>query len=454
MVDVPSRTEFDSLAARVTKIEEGGGPPEPPSGVRPARIATVAETIGYNCFPNGQDGSGRDGTNTAEAIIAATRRLTGGTGMGMSCRFYENGSRDRSVPLEVSRELPNVLWTVCHSQGATAESVIEVADALRAARCLDFVSGPNEPNMRLDQGGTALPPDQALAIQRALSNHFRPKQILVASPSVADQGGDYLGAYWGGLLNAACAASDLADGHAYPNSGAPSRDMWRRTGMLTQAGMPLRRVLSETHVGLYNRYPYPDPTDVDYQTEMARLDALLAHLTLCTLLAGAKHYRVKAMQHFSLYDYDGFRPVGLFQGHDPSKPTAIAKAIAAFFKTCTDASPDRNKFKVVPFPVSVRGMPPAWAGNEGNVMSGGGQWMPCQGDDGTDYVILWNEQDDLDFTTRWHPEVSFGGSMSQIEDVPITNPISEDPTPVAVYHDKSSVVVDMGTEVRVLRVRP
>lgn len=435
-IDV-TRGEFNDLLARVAIIEANCPEGLTSQPLDPYRVAHVLEPYGFNCFPDDQDQAGAG--NTPESIIAAATFLTGGVeGAGLTCRFYEKGTRDRATVLAVSRAMRGVRWVPCIAQGGTVASIVEVAEALRAANALAFVGSLNEPNMLESQGGTEKTSAQALAIQTSLYNHFHPRGVRVASPSCADKDGNYLEDYWGTNLTALTAVCDITEGHHYPNSGASNRDMWRRTGKLVASGMPPTCTIGEYDGGLYNT-----------GTPSADLKALWA---VCSLITGALYYQMIGFQAYSLYDYQNIFAVGLFENGDPTQPTPTAWAIHNLFAVCGDGSRERRRFTKRPLQVEVTGMPASWTENQGAVNSGGGQWMFLQDNNGNDYVLMQNQQDALSGSTDT-VTVKVGQNMATVDEYLINGPTDLVPVPANSYTNVSTVQVDLATEMRVLKMR-
>lgn len=196
------------------------------------------------------------------------------------------------------------------------------------------VEGVNEPNNgRVQMGGQAVPVATCLSIQQRLWAAAHPAGVTVLGPSVVDTGSNsYLSDYMGASLVAFAAAMDWVPGHDYPNSGAPGRDMARRSDYLTSTiGRP--SAITEYHGLLYNNVGYdPRPERAAYFEQLA------AYYMVDSMLLGPQH-RLKLLQPWSMYDYNGFgMPVGLFKNFDPAQPSMSALVLQAMWQLCKDTS--------------------------------------------------------------------------------------------------------------------
>lgn len=410
------------------------------TGTQALRSADVLGIYGANFFPNGQDGSRDAGTNTAAAFEQAIRYWTADTGADTTNRIYDDGpgSDQSPIPIAVSLVLPATKWCLAWAQKSTIASMVASGDNLRAAGCLAFIEGPNEPNNSLGAGGTGLTAAQCFAACKGMWDHFHPLGVKVATASVIDTASDtYVQDYWGTRLAAAIARSDYYNGHDYPNSGSPTNDLWRRTGMFVDAGWPVGGVLPEFHSLLYNG-------SIVNET-------LGALWELATLFSGVKYYGLKSFEHYSIYDYKNFgKPVGLFHGFDPTNPRPVAKAIHNLFSICGDAATRRHTFPATKLAYTLTGMPAAFAGPTGPA-SGGGQDLLLQLDDGTFRLCLWNDQNALNLGHTDTVTVTFPVPHDVI-DTSLTNPMTDSPTPIQTLSGVLSVTVNLTTEFRVLAI--
>lgn len=434
------------------------------SGVTAFRIADLLEGFGANFFTNAGQGDGS--TKTVPVFTYAIDYWTAKNGMGSRAnRIYCTGADESALPVGVSAIRPAVTWGVAATafgvppNAADMSALFATADALLAGGALAWVEGVNEINGDLGLGMTA---GQGLVVQQALFDRYQADTIVLETALIDSSSNTYTADFWGGDLGAAIAATEQFNGHDYPNSGSPSEDMWRRSGMIVSEGMPSPGAITEFHPALYNFGATPAPDD-----------ATQAYWTVCALLTGYKWFDVRALSFWEVFDYNsanfpnnanldntiphvdaGFTPVGLFSNFDtPLTPRGAAKAIRGLFLRCTDAAGDKLTFAPPARHITVTGLPPAWASIWGGLPSGGGQWMYCAGTNGLEYIFVWNEQDTTNFTTAAAVNVNFGGTVFSATDYSITHPASGAPVAIQSPTNVSSINMSLLTEVRVIVIR-
>lgn len=368
--------------------------PGDPTGTVALRIADVLEGFGANCFPNAQDGNPAGAyTSTMTANhVSACQYLTASTGMGLTNRVYiddNNPSSQGSFCTGVSTQIPSVHWSVCSTSGnqTTAQTVL---DACAGFPCLAYAEGINEPNNGgVHANGQPVPVATTVAFQQFEYNRYQPQGISVAAASVIDTNSStYEQDYYGTSLNTEVQATTDWCGHDYPNSGAPSEDIYRRSAMIDTMGWgSLPGIISEFHPLMYNG---------SYANNS--YDSTAGYWTLCALLASYLYYKTDALIWFSMFNYVNSSganvfPVdcGLFSNFDPTQPKPTAMVIHDCFDVCTDAAANSHTFQPSELNYTVAGLPPAWAG-DGGINSGGGQQALFQGSDGTFYLFLWDEE--------------------------------------------------------------
>lgn len=426
------------------------GLPGDPTGTVPKRIADLLESFGVNCYPNGQDGAGagyNSRTDTIASYVTGLTYLTGGTGMGLTNRVYGDGSSSANETAQVSfctgvsAQMPNVKWCACWQW--TNASMDTITQGLVSAGVCKFAEGPNEPN---NSSQTNLTAAECVSAEQNLYTDFS-ASVPIAAASVIDTGSNtYEADYYGSLLTEAIQASTYWNGHDYPNSGAPSNDLWRRTGLIAGEGFPVSGVITEYHSLLYNT-----------STAQAGGDTLSGYYLVCGLLAAFLYFNTVAFIWYDMYDYgynlsppDYAYPVGLFEDYSPTTPRYPAQVMHNFFALCADASATRHTFAPSELNYTVTGLPAKWAG-DGGIASGGGQQALFQGSNGTFYLLIWNEQNALATGTTETVTVTFNNvKMASVVDYSLTNGITVPATPIASYTNVGSLTMNLTTEVRLL----
>lgn len=232
----------------------------------------------------------------------------------------------------------------------------------------------------------------------------------------------------------------MANGHNYPNSGSPSRDVAGRSDDLKTAyGGKATAGVTEFHPLLYN---------FGFQSLGF---AGNAYYLACAWLSGYKHHGLKALTWWCLYDYNGFFPVGIFSGNDsgaPTRPTLAAYVARAICNICKDTSgATRTSFQPGMLAFSISPSLPA-----GYNAWSGGQTLLCQSASSGQYVLfIWNEQDNPGGATPTYT-VSFGGVRTRVREYQIT---ATPTTSLSALQDRSSVAsiaITLGAEVKALLI--
>ena len=431
------------------------------TGVQAGRIADFLETIGVNCFFNNQDGAigYEDYPNTptnaqiANGYITGLQYLTASTGMGLTNRIYTDGTSTATendqinICTLISAALP-VKWTSCWSWTNAATQT--VVNGLISAGILAFAEGVNEPN---PGGNTNEPVADALTQQAFVWSTWNATQ-QVAAPSAVDNGSNtYEADYYGSSLATVAGQCTLWNGHNYPNGGAPSNDIYRRTLLIgANIGFPANGVVTEFHSLLYNT-----------TAAQSAGEPLSCYYLACAWLAGYIYYNVKALIWFDMFDYQYNAssppfayPVGFFNQYNSSSPRDAATTVHNFFLFCADAATTRHTFTPGKLNYTLSGLPAKWTGSYGGITStqasGGGQSALFQGSSGTFYLFVWNEQNALALGTTATVTVTFNSeAMTKVVDYSLTNPAgTANPAPIQTLTGVSTVTMHLTTEVRVL----
>lgn len=432
------------------------------TGTQAGRIADFLETIGVNGFFNNQDGAigYNDYPNTptnaqiAAGYVTGLQYLTANTGMGLTCRIYTDGTSTTTENDQVNictiiqASMPNVRWTSCWSWTNAATQA--VVSGLISAGILAFAEGVNEPN---PGGNTNEPVADCLTQQAFVWSTWNATQP-VAAPSCVDNGSNtYAADYYGSNLSTVAGECTLWNGHNYPNGGAPSNDIYRRTLMIgSNIGFPANGVVTEFHPLLYNT-----------SAAQSAGETISGYYLACAWLAGYMYYNVKALIWFDMFDYQYNAtsppfayPVGFFNQYNSSSPRNAAIVVHNFFLFCTDAATTRHTFTPGKLNYTLSGLPAKWTGSFGGVTStqasGGGQSALFQGSNGILYLFIWNEQNALALGTTTTVTVTFNDeAMTKVVDYSLTNPAgTANPAPIQTLTNVTTVTMHLTTEVRVL----
>lgn len=383
--EVPTKAEFDALAARVAALEQGQSPPEPPSGSgEPARrVADLIETFGVNTFSS-MDENNVWGSWPADyrpaSVLAALRYMTEGTGFAFRLREYHYAGRvdmQRAWLREIVAAIPATQVTLCVGANGSPDDVPTMCSLADDPGCgVVWIEGLNEPNT--DFGSGQVPVASTKAIQDAVWSE-RTGDVTILGPSIVagtPHPEGWITGYCGDDLDAICAAMTYGNGHYYPpaNPGiygtGYSVDEYV-IGLATAYGHSIQ--LTEFHPTLYSSEGN-NPGQPGWSGERD------AYFTLLTLLRCAGNPSV-GLWWYALFDYGSTYTCGLFPKSGQDEPRPAATALRNLCQICADPSPLNRTFSPGALDLSVAGLPEEDA------------WDLYQASDGRFLLALWRAAD-------------------------------------------------------------
>ncbi len=253
---------------------------------------------------------------------------------------------------------------------------------------------------------------------------------------------NYINTYYGSTLPQINALCDVGNSHIYPNHGSPASEGDRLTVGVWQKFGKTKGLITEFGPKHYQQETVPD-------------DPTAAYFELLALINGHANFGVIGLQHWPMSDYKGHGTDGMFNsyasdgttwtGANPSKPRAVATAIRALNLLCGDRAANRFTFDPGSLDIKVDGLP------TGKNAFCGGHFAVYRASNGTWNVFIWNEQD-----TRNAPvkaiTVTFGSQMAQVVDYSLTRSITERPAVLREMSAVSSFVMNLGSEIRLLKI--
>lgn len=379
-VDVPSRDEFDALAARVTVLEadvadldgrvtalEGGNPepippepvppdPSPGTGLQALRIADVIGIFGVNTFSSLDDGNmwgSWPADYRPEQVINALRYLTGdNTGHAIRIREYHYAGREtmqRPWLEQIKAAVPNTTVAMCVAANGSTN---EVPSMLSMADLLVWTEGLNEPNT--DFGSGQVPVEQTMDIQNRLFAEGADKLVVMGPSIVAGMPHPegWVTGYFGDRMAECNSLLHRGNGHYYPPHcsdlvGDGTSLPEYIGGLWTAYGEHLID-LTEYHPSLYNNEGNgPSNSGWDGNRD--------AYYTLLALLRSSK-IGVMGLWWYALFDYGEVYKCGLFPTN-ATNPRPAADALRRLCQTCLDPSDTARSFAPGKCDVQV-GCPP------------------------------------------------------------------------------------------------
>jgi hypothetical protein len=365
-VDVPTREEFDDLAAQVTANSnaiaalevrvaalEGGSttpvppdpvvPPDTAEGMQAQRIADTIGIFGVNTFSS-LDQNNVWGSWPAdyrpETVIAALDYMTKGTGHIFRIREYHYAGREtfqRPWLEMIQLAIPGTQAAMCVGANGTPS---DVPSMLTMADLLAWTEGLNEPNT--DFGSGQVPVEQTMDIQHRLWNEASDR-LVVMGPSVVagmPHPEGWISGYFGDRMAEVNTVMERGNGHYYPPHCS---DLLGDGTALTDYVGGLYGVygnhlidLTEYHPSLYNSEGNkPDQPGWNGDRD--------AYYTLLALLRSA-NCGVQGLWWYALFDYGQTYICGLYPTN-AANPRPAAEALRRLCHACPDLGGDARSFQ-------------------------------------------------------------------------------------------------------------
>lgn len=340
MSDV-TRSEFDALEARVTKLESyhGEQPPAtggggPGVGVKP--VSTLIETFGVNTFSS-MDEHNVWGSWPAdyrpEQVIKALQYMLGDSGFHFGIREYHYAGRESfQVPWiqQIKRAFPDMDVTMCVGANGSTNDVPTLLQ-LFEAEIAEFIEGLNEPNTNFGSG--EVPVTVTMDIQKHIwggtSNHG-----MIMGPSVvAGMPGSegWITGYFGNELDNVNSLMVFGNGHYYPphcpDIIGDGTSLTEYVGGLWTVYGNHEIMLTEFHPTLYN-------SEGNAPKQPGWNGTRDAYYTLLALLRCGKA-NVPGLWWYALFDYGTTYECGLFP-KDATNPRPVADMLKYLCSVCKD----------------------------------------------------------------------------------------------------------------------
>ena len=335
MVDVPTREEFNALAARVSDLEKETNPPE---GLQAKRVCDALGLFGVNTFssliPDQNLWGSYPADYTPASVAAALDYLTGGTGHSFCVREYHYQDRAEMQKewierLQFTQPIPLKITMCVGANGSPVD-----ADSMIGMSAVWF-EGLNEPNT--DFGSGQVPFNTTVAIQQTVWQDGT--SGVVMGPSIVagmPHPEGWIEQYCGTPENLTFLNSlmSIGNGHLYPpdHPDAVGVSVSEYIGGLwsVYANHPI--ALTEYHPTLFNSYGFA-PGQSGWSGDRD------AYYLLCGLFRAIK-CTVEGLWWYALFDYGSTYLCGLFpQGHADS-PRPAATALRNLCRICADTGAD------------------------------------------------------------------------------------------------------------------
>lgn len=431
------------------------------TGTQARRIADVLQRFGVNTFSklnrNGYPWSwgGSQGSYDAVTTGLALNYLTGTSGLTLNVREYHRGDGSASDPLTPLQK--GWIRDVHQATGAPFSIAIGanggandiggivaiVQDSISSGmNYVKWVEGINEPNMNFGSG--VIPVATTASVQMSLYQqiHAITSSVAVAGPSVVfalpnpeNSLNSYLSTYKQTILD----HSDANNIHVYPPKSPNAYDGNSRGGALADintgvaTALPGKPMLNtEWHTTFYSSIHKNDP-------------AYEAYWGPIYLLSTCLDFDWQASFQFALFDYNSVSMrCGLF-ATDNTNPRPVANALRALFQLTGDHGTDKLTFVPEKLDVTVAGLPPKPSGS----LYAGGRWTLLENSAHEYFLLLWNEQNDLNAATTPVTVTFNAHDMAKVEEFNIT---SGSQTPVQTLTGVHTLTVNLDTSLRLLRI--
>jgi hypothetical protein len=448
----------DSAAASAAMAASPAGDT---TGTQAHRIADCLQRFGVNTFSklNRNGYTWRWGGSKGEYDAATTARainyLTAGSGLTIQVREYHSGdgsASDHLTPLQTEwiRQVfqatgsPFSIAIGANGKTAAIGGMLKIVqDAERSGlHYVRWVEGINEPNSDFGAGKVSNAATLDMQTQLFQRVHAAAPAVSVVGPSIVfglPCPEAYLAKYLGATTNAILAHEDLNNVHFYPGWSPNGTYAHSRLGEFADIDNGFKKVLpgkqalcTEWHTTLFSSI---HKTNAVYDAYWASIFLLSSYLD----------YDWQGAFWFALFNYGGPHPYcGLFATNDVS-PYAQANTLRTLFQLTGDHGAGKLSFKPGKLDVTVTGLPAAPT----NAPHAGGRWALFQNSAGTYFLMLWNEQNDLN-PTATPVTVTFNAhAMTKVEEFNIT---AANPTVLQTQVKARTVTVNLDTSLRLLRI--
>jgi len=430
-VDVPTREEFDALAARVddhetriAALEAGtvtppdpippdpGPDPNPPGGVQAKRIADLVELFGVNTFSsldNGNVWGSWPADYRPDSVVEALGWITNGSGFALRVREYHYAGREAmQVPWlrQVVAAIPGTRVTLCVAANGSARDVPSMVAMQADPTCgVEWIEGLNEPNTNFGSGEVPYAETEAIQdacwTQTAQRGSVMGPSIVAGTPHPEGWIQGYCGTQQNlDVLNASMSAGN---GHYYPpgSPDAPNTgySINEYIGGLWGAYAQHPIHLTEYHPTLYNSQGHkPD--------QPGWSGARDAYYTLTTLLRCSANGTM-GLWWYALFDYGTVYRCGLFPKDHANDPREDAYGLRALCTLAADPGADRRTFEPGALAYAVEG------GDEAT------SHALYEASDGTFFVALWRSLTEPGGDAI-PVRVAFPGGVRQVEEYDLT----------------------------------
>ncbi len=431
------------------------------SGTQAARIADCLQRFGVNTFSKLDNNGypwcwgGSQGDYDAKSTASAIKYIIGESGLTIKDREYHrdvesSGSSLTSLQItwmhEVFSETGSPFTIAIAADGKLTDvpgMVSIVKDSVSSGlNYVEGVEGLNEPNNNFGSG--TIPVETTLAVQTALY-----QQVHAVAPNVNVVGHRLLSAcripegwltgYLGKGIETILANSDSNNIHLYPPSSPNSDDGNPRGGTFSDVDAAFKKVLpgkpeicTEWHPTLYAKSHKSDPAYDAYWGPIFTISSYI-------------DYDWKANFWFALFDYNKqSMKCGLFATSDEN-PYPVANAYRALFQLTGDQGSNKSTFAPEKLDVTVSGLPPAPSGSP----KAGGRWTLFENSAHQYFLLIWNEQADINSATTPVTVTFNSHPMAKVEEFNIT---AGNQTALQSLTNVKKMTVDLDTSLRLLRI--